>query len=353
MKILADATLLNLSRLLGEPFSLTLYNNQDEIPDLLPMHDILLCRSTLKVTAALLRDSPIQCVATASSGIDHIDCNYLKQHNIALFDAKGCNASAVADYIVSSLAFLYSKSKVMGFKAGVIGVGEVGTRVVARLRALDFDVICYDPFKENLNNGFIYCSLDELSQCDVLCVHANLHNSNPYPSFNLLGADFLANLKSDTIIINAARGGILNEEELLRLKTPITYCTDVYNDEPKIHAEVIEFSTLCTPHIAGHSIEAKQAALVSVCKQLYQYYGLTIPKSTAVELKNRPILPTTDSWTEHVLSLYNPEIDTQLLKAASNKKSAFLVQRRAHHRHDFTFYDAGSMNKQIKALLGQ
>ncbi len=352
MKILADATLPNLATLFGEPFALTLYNTQDDLPDLLPMHDILLCRSTLKVTAGLLRNSPIQCVATASSGLDHIDLNYLKQNNIALFDAKGCNASAVADYVVSTLASLHCKSKIIGHKAGVIGVGEVGTRVVARLMAAGYDVICFDPFKANLNDHYPYCSLAELIKCDVLCVHANLHQSYPHPSFHLLGADFLARLKPGTIIINAARGGIVDEEALLRLSNPITYCTDVYNGEPKIRTEIIEFSTLCTPHIAGHSIEAKQAAIISVCQQLYQHYGATL-KTQVTRLKNAPILPFTQDWQKCVLYLYNPETDTDLLKAASNKANAFLTQRSTHHRHNFAIYDTRLLSKQIKALLGQ
>jgi erythronate-4-phosphate dehydrogenase len=352
MKILADATLPNLSALFSEPFTLTLYNTPGEIIDLLPTHDILLCRSTLRVTDTLLRNSPIQCVATASSGIDHIDQNYLKKHNIALFDAKGCNAPAVADYVISTIAFLYCKSKLMGHKAGVIGVGEVGSRVVKRLRAAGFDVICFDPLKTPLDKRFNYGSLDELTKCDVLCVHANLHETTPHPSANLIGADFLARLKPGTVIINAARGGIINENALLTLSTPLTYCTDVYTSEPAIQAEVVNYSTICTPHIAGHSIEAKKSAVVKLSQQLYEYYGLSIPASP--DLEKGPMLSPNGTWQECVLSLYNPITDTFILKSAADKKTAFLTQRQAHqNRHDFTFYEANHLKKQLKELLGQ
>lgn len=353
MKILADASLPNISLLFKEPFCLTLYTTQQEIPDLLPKHDILICRSTLKVTEDLLANSPIQCVATASSGIDHIDSDYLKKHKIALFDAKGCNAAAVADYVVATLACLYIKNKVLGNKAGVIGVGEVGSRVVARLRALGFDVICFDPLKEKKDKSLPYCSLADLATCDVICVHANLHHTIPYPSFNLLDADVLATLKRGTVIINAARGGVLNEPALLNQATPLTYCTDVYSGEPDIDANIVAFSTLCTPHIAGHTIEAKTTAVMNICQQIHEFYGVSMPIISQPFLE-KPSLTPYEDWKNCVLSLYNPLDDTRQLKSASDKKLAFLTQRRAHQtRHDFAVYDTQQLHQSMKTLLGQ
>lgn len=357
MKILADATLPNLSTLFAAPFRLTLYNAPSELPDLLPTHDILLCRSTLKVTAQLLAGSQIQCVATASSGIDHIDSTYLKNNGVALFDAKGCNANAVADYVVATLAFLYRQGLIIGNKAGVIGVGKVGGQVVTRLRSMGFNVICYDPLRAQLDTFYSYCSLTELITCDVLCVHANLHSSPPYPSANLITTDFLAQLRPGTSIINAARGGIINEEDLLKLEKSITYCTDVYHHEPKINPKIIDFSTLCTPHIAGHSIEAKNDAVLKVSQQLHRYYGLPAPTEVPTSPMHSPLLANNEtnslSWQEFVLSLYNPLIDTQILKEADDKSHAFLSQRQAHqNRHDFVLYDTKTFDLRIKSLLG-
>lgn len=351
MKILADATLPNLSVLFKEPFTLTVYNNLNEVTDLLPTHDILLCRSTLKVTEALLANSPIRCVATASSGTDHIDTHYLQKHNIALFDAKGCNAQAVADYVITSLASLYCKSKVLGHKAGIIGVGKVGAQVVARLRSVGFSVICFDPYKEKISNHYSFASLADIATCDVISIHANLHHSNPYPSANLLGDPFLSLLKPGTVIINAARGGIVDEKALLECSTPITYCTDVYSEEPNINADLIEFSTLCTPHIAGHSIEAKNQAVLQVSQKIHRYYSLPIPANYI--LTKGPMLLPTNNWKECVLGLYNPIIETNQLKAATDKKLSFLTLRQIHNaRHDFIYYDTRQLNPQLKEILG-
>lgn len=353
IKILADASLPELSAFFPAPFTLTLYQTQQELHDLLPFHDILLCRSTLRINEELLANSSIQSVATASSGTDHIDHEYLRQHNITLFDAKGSNARAVADYVVSTLA----AHPPSGNLAGVIGVGEVGSRVVERLQAANFNVICFDPFKAQQDTQHHYVTLAELAACDLICLHANLHESAPFPSKHLLNTDFLMQLKSGVTIINASRGGIIDEEALLKTETTITYCTDVYCNEPSIDPRIIDFATICTPHIAGHTIEAKLAAIIQVSQQLHQYYGLTTTTIQAgLPYKGGdPSRKTTSqkTWQEHVLNIYNPMADTLKLKAAMDKQAAFLTQRKAHqHRHDFNCYGINEQDQQCKILLG-
>ncbi|MDX2346584.1 MAG: 4-phosphoerythronate dehydrogenase, partial [Legionella sp.] len=337
MKILADASLPHLNDLFSVPFRLTRYANQETLENALPSHDILLCRSTLKITSNLLKNSHIQCVATASSGIDHIDSNYLNTQNIKLFDAKGCNASAVADYVLASLAYLkaldpadkprgvgvLSKPRGVG-SVGVIGAGEVGSRVIKRLNALGFDVLAYDPFKPNFKS----CSFQALKNCDILCIHANLHDIQPYPTKNSLDAKFLNQLKPNTIIINAARGGIVDEKALLNNNKNIIYCTDVYQNEPEINPYIIQYATLCTPHIAGHSIEAKYNAVLHLSQKLHQYFGFKVP--TPKQNKSLKHANTHQTWEALALSLYSPILETQQLKQATHTKTAFLALRRAH-----------------------
>jgi len=353
IKILADATLPDLNRLFPQPFALTTYDNFTQVTALLPEHDVLLCRSTLKVTEALLGTSPIQCVATASSGVDHIDTDYLKTKNLVLFDAKGANARAVADYVVSTLAFLRRIKPLTGIKAGVIGVGEVGSRVVSRLKAAGLDVICFDPLKETQDPSQHYSSLEELYVCDVLCVHANWHESHPFPSNRLINADFLKHLKPGVTLINASRGNIVDEDALLKTTAPITYCTDVYSNEPFVNEQIIHFATLCTPHIAGHSIEAKQDAVFLLSQKLHHHYGLTPCTTNSSIGVIHPIVSPGSDWEEVVLSLYNPGIDTTCLKLAKDKKHAFLTRRNAHQfRHDYIIYNTHRMTSLTQQLLG-
>jgi erythronate-4-phosphate dehydrogenase len=324
IKILADASLSGLSEQYTHPFELTLYHNHKELLNVISAHDVLLCRSTLQVDELLLNNTPIRIVATASSGIDHIDTDYLKQHDITLFDAKGSNACAVADYVMMTLEALNELKVPYRKKAGVIGVGEVGTRVVKRLQALDWDIRCFDPIKEQKRPRYDYCSLHEIATCDVIFIHPNLHDKPPFSSRNLINTDFLAKLNPGTILINAARGGIVDEEALLAAPQAILYCTDVYCNEPSINPKLVHFATVCTPHIAGHTIEAKFEALEQLSRQLHQYYGLQQPLCS--------LSPCPSSCSQ--MASYNPLIDTHLLKASHDKKLAFLMQRKAHHRHE-------------------
>ncbi len=353
MKILADASLPNLPTLFAKPHILTTYDSKEQLHDLLGSHEILVCRSTLKVSAELLANTTIQCVATASSGVDHVDANYLNNHGITLFDAKGCNARSVADYVLATLAVLQKQNKLTGNQAGVIGLGEVGTRVVERLRALGLDVICFDPLKAELEDSKHYGTFNDLLSCDLLCIHANLHEDLPYPSKNLLDATFLTQLKPGVTIINAARGGIVDEQALLSNKTRITYCTDVYHNEPAIDARLVRYSTLCTPHIAGHSIDAKLAAVVQLSLQVNRHYQVAMPSLNSPMTAKHP-LPQQSNWQDSILSLYDPRIETQLLKTAQDKKLAFIALRTAHKtRHDFIYYDASQLDQQTKLIMGQ
>jgi erythronate-4-phosphate dehydrogenase len=332
VNILADTSLPSLDALFGEPFKLTRYHNQQTLCDALPGQDILLCRSTLKITPELLQNTQLSCVATASSGIDHVNTSDLKAKKINLFDAKGCNADAVADYVLATLAYLKTHNKLSGKRVGVMGAGEVGSRVIKRLKPLDFEVFAYDPLKPNFKS----CSFDTFQACDILCLHANLHHTQPYPTKNSLDAHCLNQLKPNTIIINAARGGILDEQALLNTRQNIIYCTDVYQNEPEINPDVIQYATLCTPHIAGHSIEAKYNAVLHLSQKLHAHFNLEAPSAYQNTTPMQPSIHKT--WDALALSLYNPVLETQQLKNTTHAKTTFLNLRRAHqHRHNFNW----------------
>ncbi|KGP64155.1 erythronate-4-phosphate dehydrogenase [Legionella norrlandica] len=354
MNILADALLPGLDAAFPKPFTLTLYHNPDEIPELLANKDIILCRSTVKVNSTLLKKHSIKFIATATSGTDHLDFDFLKSQNIEIIDAKGCNATSVADYVVACIAYLEERQLIKGKMAGIIGLGQVGTKVYERLKTNEFQLSLYDPPKASRNTAFQSCSLEDLYDCDLLCIHAELHNNHPYPSTNLISEEFLKKLKPGCVIINASRGGIVNEEALLHINSSIVYCTDVYNHEPNIDKRVVSKATLCTPHIAGHSLEAKFAAVAIVSDQLHRVLGLPSPQFATPE--KPPIQHNHKDWKELVLSIYNPINETLQLKQAENIRSTFLTLRKNHkQRHDFATYFETEFIKKYPLLgyLGQ
>ena len=352
MRLLADASLPGLPQAFPEPFEISVYHHADEIPSLLNDQQILLCRSTVQVNASLLQGHSLRYVATASSGIDHIDSLYLHNNSIELIDAKGSNAIAVADYVIASLAFLQKHQGFSGSKAAVIGVGAIGTQVINRLQATGMAVLSYDPLKADSELGFSSSSLTAITQCDLIAIHANLHTTPPYPSYNLVNELFLNHLKPGVAIINAARGGIVNEEALLQHKKPLLYCTDVYSNEPSINRRIVAQATLCTPHIAGHSVEAKSRAVALVSQKLHASLHLRPPKlnpPTRVELRTSP---SDSSWQSLALSLYNPIHETNRLKAADDLALTFQSLRKAHQkRHDFCNYELQNLDEQTQKIL--
>ena len=316
--LLADSTLPNLDKAFPSPFRVSLYDETQDVSLKLKGQQVLLCRSTLNIDKTLLKDNHLDFVATASSGSDHINKIFLEKNHIQWLDAKGCNAVAVADYVLSCLDFLQKKHVFQGKTAGIVGLGAVWTLVNQRLTALGLSTYCYDPPKALLDPSFESCSFDKLLSCDLICLHANLHNNQPYPSENLFDRDALIRLKPNAALINAARGKIVNEEALLKLRPTIYYCTDVYANEPFINKDIVDFATICTPHIAGHTVEAKQRAVYILSEKLHQLYGLTAPSFHIKKTQN--------------LSPYRPIDETKALKASLSE--AFLTRRKAHLRYD-------------------
>lgn len=350
MNILADATLPDLFTAFPSPFKLTLYAHSNEIRDLLSQQDVLLCRSTLKVDQQLLQNHHLQFVATASSGTDHLDHQFLMDNHIQIIDAKGCNTESVADYILSSLAYLDENQLFSGKRAGIIGLGRIGTEVSRRLDFLGFETIHYDPPKAEQDLSFSSCTLSELYSCDFLCIHADLHDDGPYPSYHLINETFLKQLPKNRVIINAARGGIVDERALINMGKSLIYCTDVYWNEPDINPLIIEQATLCTPHIAGHSIEGKQAAVQLISQQLHRYAGLPPVQFNPIAYENLA-LEKEISWQKKMLSNYNPINETNLLKRAKDKRSAFLEVRKNHQfRHNFIWSKLEDIDFKAKTL---
>lgn len=356
MNILADASLPGLKQAFPEPFQLTLYHHPEEIVQLLPEQKILLCRASLKVNSSLLKNHSLRYVATASSGTDHLDQQFLASQNIQVIDAKGANAQAVADYVIASLAFLRQHTLISGNKAGIIGLGKVGTQVAARLEAANFQICTYDPPKAQREpHLFQSCTLDDLHQVDLLCIHAELHNTQPFPSAHLINEAFLNQLKPGCVIINAARGGIVDEEALLNTPNPFSYCTDVYLNEPKVDKRIIDKALLCTPHIAGHSLEAKYTAITMISEKLHQLENLPMPQCCFFpQSPHISTIKKAETWYESVLKIYNPLTETLQLKQALNTEIAFLNLRKKHqNRHNFSLYFTNAnLNPKTRLLLG-
>lgn len=242
--------------------------------------DGLLVRTVSQLNANSLPDPPksLRFIGTASSGTDHLDNEYLEEQGIRCEDANGCNARAVAEYVLTSL-LLWREQFQPGEsfeKVGVIGVGKAGSAVCELLAALGIPFVKYDPPREIRDEHFTSASLEEVLDCRFLTFHVPLNKKGNYPTYHWLDEEKL-NGRSFKLIINAARGGVIDEEALLeyfRQETVQSFVVDVWEGEPDFNPEVAENAFIATPHIAGYSEQAKINATKIVCDKMADFFEI-------------------------------------------------------------------------------
>ncbi|MBN9400670.1 MAG: 4-phosphoerythronate dehydrogenase ['Candidatus Kapabacteria' thiocyanatum] len=222
--------------------------------------DTLLVRSTTKVGRTLLDGTNVGFIATATAGMDHMDLSWLSTHSIAVASAPGSNAAAVAEYVVA--AMLEWSTLLEGRTIGIVGCGNVGRRIVDHARALGMDVVVNDPPLRDAGIAMPapHMELDELlTIVDVLTVHTPLVVDVPYPTAGLIDAARLRKLRDEALVINAARGGIIDEAALLDdvLRTRRALVLDVFANEPSIDTALLPHTLVATPHVAGHTLNGK------------------------------------------------------------------------------------------------
>ena len=219
--------------------------------------DVLVVRTRTKVNETLLAGSSVRLVCTATIGFDHIDTAYCDAHGILWTACPGCNAQAVCDYIEEALnEFTNHQLAIINPPTiGVIGVGHVGSLVAKMAERRGLKVLLNDPPKG------IGISLDEIAKnCDIITFHVPLTSNplTPNPTFHLCDAAFLARCKPHALIINAARGGVVDEQALLCSGPP--YILDPWENEPHIDPAVLQHAFRASMHIAGYSVEGKRNA---------------------------------------------------------------------------------------------
>ena len=212
--------------------------------------DVLIVRTRTKVNEALLAGSKVQLVCTATIGFDHIDTAWCDAHNVRWMSCPGCNAQAVCDYIEQALdEFFYLSPFTFHLSLGVVGVGHVGSLVAKMAERKGMKVLLNDPPKG------IGVSLDFIAQkCDIITFHVPLDKT----TFHLCDESFLNRCKPDALIINAARGGVVDEKALLRSGHP--YILDTWENEPDLNPQVLQHAFRASMHIAGYSLEGKRNA---------------------------------------------------------------------------------------------
>lgn len=253
--------------------------------------DALIIRSRTQINHELLSESQVQFIGSTVVGLDHIDFDYLANTEIKFYSAQGCNANSVAEYVINCLVALAEQQQfqLAEKSLAIIGVGQVGKRLQAKAAALGMSVLLNDPPRQEQEpeNQSVFCSLETALEADIISLHTPLTTSGGHPTAKLLNTERLKGLRSDQILINAARGGIVDETAWSRTKLQAKLI-DCWQNEPNIAADLYYAADLATPHIAGHSLDAKIAGSEMAYQALCQFWQQPTQNAWQAHLPERP-----------------------------------------------------------------
>jgi erythronate-4-phosphate dehydrogenase len=261
--------------------------------DTLADADVLLTRSVTRVDAHLLEGTPVRFVGSCTAGIDHVDLDLLRARGIDFAHAPGCNARAVAEYVVTALHAAWRRAPA-GTPLGpiaVVGFGAVGRRVTRMLRALGHRVrVCDPPLHDRLDAGLDRCepgiagedllSLDEtLSGARAVTLHVPLEHAGEHPTLHLVEASRLRTLEPGALVVNTSRGGVIDDAALETWARTGRgrAILDVWEGEPALRWSLLEGApspvALGTPHVAGYTLDGKARATAMVQHALAGWLG--------------------------------------------------------------------------------
>jgi erythronate-4-phosphate dehydrogenase len=240
--------------------------------------DVLIVRSITNVDEGLLKNTPVKFVGTATIGTDHIDLDYLKKKNITFADAKGCNAYSVAEYVVAALLNLSVRFdfRLNEKSIGIVGVGNVGSKVATFAEDLGMKVLLNDPPLQRNGDKRNFAELDEILKCDIVTLHVPLNLNGIDKTHHLFNKEILRKLKDGAILINSSRGAVINNLDLLNSieNKKLKVVLDVWENEPNIDVELLKKVFIGTPHIAGYSLEGKINGTQMIYNSLCEFLGV-------------------------------------------------------------------------------
>ena len=264
--------------------------------------DGLIVRTRTQCNAALLNGSKVQFIATATIGFDHIDTGYCAENGIVWQNAPGCNSGSVMQYMVAALLQIanHKKYQLSDKTLGVVGVGNVGSKVVTAARALGMSVLQNDPPRERVEGSGAFVPLSELlRQSDIISFHVPLNHGGDDNTRHLLDYKKMTSLKKGAVIINTSRGEVVDNHALraaIIQEFVDEAVLDVFEKEPDIDQDLLCMLLLGTPHIAGYSADGKANGTAMSVQAISRHFGFNLdnwypddvpePKSPVIDVKN-------------------------------------------------------------------
>lgn len=258
--------------------------------------DALLIRTRTRCDEALLSGTPVRFIGTATIGTDHIDTGYCREHGITVVNAPGCNAGSVMQYVASGLLTLLQKDRLSltGKQIGIVGVGNVGSRIEKLARILGMEPLLNDPPRERSEGSAGFISLQQLlRESDIVTLHVPLTLQGNDPTFHLIGREELRLMRPGTVLINTARGEVIDpvslEASIKEHRSPQAVL-DVWENEPRIDHALLQHARIATPHIAGYSADGKANATRMILSALAGFFGFPF-SSFSLQMPPPPTTP--------------------------------------------------------------
>jgi len=289
--------------------------------------DVLLIRSVTPVGAALLADNnSVKFVGSATIGTDHVDQDYLAARNVTFANAAGCSKHSVAQYVLTAILTLrpqYWQPSIPPVTLGIIGLGNIGSTLAQYAHDLGWQVLGYDPLlpASNTNNASF---AQVLSQSDIISLHVPLTdkkdnpNGSDYPTRHLIDNNALDVMPADTLLINSARGPVINAHDLVAdiERTGRQIVLDVFEHEPEISERLLSKLAIATPHIAGYTVEGKLRGTQIIYDALCEKLAVTPAQSMHTLLPlNMFLWSELKAHPERLIKFYNIMQDDAALRS--------------------------------------
>jgi erythronate-4-phosphate dehydrogenase len=313
--------------------------------------DALLVRTRTKCNSELLAGTPVKFIGTATIGFDHIDTDYCEKNNIKWTNAPGCNSSSVQQYIAAALLKISAES---GFDLkdktlGIIGVGNVGSKVQKLAGAFGMKVILNDPPRERREGKDNFVSLEHLlKESDIITLHVPLNLDGQDKTYHLFSNETFSKVKKGCWLINSSRGEVVDTDSLknaLNEEIIAGAVIDVWEREPEIDISLMHMTFLATPHIAGYSADGKANGTAMIIKNLCESFNIPLADwyPSEVPVAPEPYLTidcsgksTDDILRKAVLHTYNITEDDIRLRF---DPSRFEKERENYPvRREFSYY---------------
>lgn len=325
--------------------------------------DAIVTRTRTLCNEQLLAGSTVKMIATATIGYDHIDTAYCEKAGIYWTNAPGCNSRSVEQYIASVL-MVWADTRKLNLSElciGVVGVGNVGSKVARFCELLGMKVLLNDPPRQRKEDSSQFVSLSEIQQkADIITLHVPLETTGEDATFHLANDQFFQDLQKKTLLINSCRGEVTKTSAVINaLKEGKieAFVADCWENEPDIDLELLAMSTLATPHIAGYSRDGKATGTVMSVQAISTFFnlGLNNWSPSGVELPEQPLITINGAgMTEQeiisraVLHTYDIRNDDLLFRS---RPTDFEKQRGDYPvRREFQAYTVLAVNIPVETL---